>query len=164
MMLPLIIQAETDRFSENDIKAAYLYNFAKFVEWPAASFNTPNAPIILCILGSPPFDKALKTIQNKPVRDRLLLIRHCRNIEDLEGCHMLFVSDSEKENMAAILSRVKNQPILTISDIDGFVNSGGIIKFIRSGNKIRFEVNVGAAEKASIKISSRMLKIAQRIE
>jgi len=109
--------ADQVKSSEHRIKAAFLYNFAKFVQWPAGSFGGPEDPIILCILGVNPFGEALKTIENKVVRGRPLLIRKIRETgktgtEKIKDCHILFISISENENVTEILSAIRGRPIL----------------------------------------------------
>ncbi len=161
IFMPLNAASQAAKSSEYIVKATFLYNFAKFVEWPADAFEGPDAPVILCILGEDIFGDALKTIENKVIRGRNLLIRQCQDTNETKGCHILFISPSEDEKLPKILSDMKGMPSLTVSDTEGFVQSGGIIRFFTMGNKIRFEINPEAAKLSHLKISSRLLKLAR---
>jgi len=166
--LSMILNASADQgtSSEHRVKAAFLYNFAKFVRWPAESFGSPEDPIILCILGVNPFGEALKTIKNKVVRGRPLLIRKIRETgktgaEKIKDCHILFISISETKNIPGILSAIRGRPIMTVSDMERFARHGGVIALFRMKNNIRFEINLEAARQNNLKISSRLLKLAR---
>lgn len=142
------------------VKAAFLYNFAKFVEWPADAFVDDHSPITLCILGQDPFGEALDSIKNKTIRGRELMIKQHANIENLESCHMLFISQSEKNNLSRIFEKINGWNVLTLGDMENFTQDGGIINLITRENKIRFEININAAQHSNLKISSQLLKLA----
>ncbi|QTA87601.1 YfiR family protein [Desulfonema magnum] len=161
IFIPLNTASQTVKSSEYVVKATFLYNFAKFVEWPAHAFERPDTPVILCILGKDIFGDALKTIENKVIRGRTLLIRHCQDTNEAKGCHILFISPSGDKNLQEILSDIKDTPCLTVSDTEAFAQRGGIIRFFTMGNKIRFEINPEAAKRSHLKISSRLLKLAR---
>lgn len=152
----------TDRLTEYEIKAKFIYNFTKFVTWPESVHN--NESIKLCILGTDPFGSALNIVKGKKVRGSLLEFSTAGYSENINNCHILFISRSEKNNFSDILSLCKNFPVLTIADTPGFCNEGGIITLIRADNKIRFEINTDAAKQAGIKISSHLLKLARIVE
>ena len=143
------------------VKAAFLYNFARFVDWPADSFKDPQSPFEICILGKDPFGKALDSIKNKAVKGRAMRIRMCRTMGEVGGCHLLFISASEKRNLNPILNALKNSNTLTVSEMEMFAQSGGMINFIMVGNKVHFEINPEAAEAHQLKISSQILKLAR---
>ena len=143
------------------VKAAFLYNFARFAEWPAHSFKDAQSPLEICILGKDPFGKALDSIRDKAVKGRNVRIRMCRTIGEVGDCHLLFISTSEKENLRPILNGLKNSNALTVSEMEMFVQSGGMINFIMVDNKVHFEINPGAAEQHQLKISSQILKLAR---
>jgi hypothetical protein len=157
-------KAEKAKYSEYKIKAAYLYNFAKFVEWPAEVLADPSLPLSICIIGKDPFGKAIDTIKNKTIKGRKLLIRRFTSIDDLKDCHVIFISPSEKKNLARILEKIKDMHMLTVSDIDGFAERGGMINLNKVKNKIRLEINIDAAQYAGLKVSSKLLKIAKIIK
>lgn len=149
--------------TEYDVKAAFLYNFAKFVEWPPDTFKEPTAPFTVCVLGDDPFGEALeKEFSDKTVQDRPIVF------EPLDhhapgACQVLFISASERKRVDAILQDLKGPPILTVSDIQRFVKHGGIIGFTLEDDRVRFEVNLAAAEQAGLKISSQLLKLAKNV-
>ncbi len=149
--------------TESRIKAAYLLNFARFVTWPDAAFESSVSPIVLCVLGNGPIDKALPTIQYKRVQDRPLVIRRILTMEELSPCHMLFVGETEAQHVQKILSELKTRPILTVSSLPEFARRGGMLSFIRVENKIRFEANITTTRLAGLSISSRLLKLARLV-
>ena len=159
-----VLCVEVDVASEYEVKAAFIYNFARFIEWPDICRREEKKELVLCILGSDPFGSALDIIRNKTIGDKKLVIRMCKDIKNLDSCHILFISASEKERSASILKFLKSSCILTISDIEGFAQSGGIINFVIEENKVRFEINIDAANRAGIKISSKVLKLAKIIK
>ncbi|MBI5099240.1 MAG: YfiR family protein [Nitrospirae bacterium] len=146
------------------VKAAFLYNFTKFVEWPADAFRDVGDPVTLCILGSDPFGDALDSIKDKTVGGRKFAVRKSLNPESLKGCHIIFVSESEREKLPAILNAVKNKHALTVGDMPGFAESGGIINLFMFENKVRFEINVDAAQHEGLAISSQLLKLARIVK
>ncbi len=154
------VRAKEDLTGEYLVKAAFIYNFAKFVEWPDEAFQNSEDPIVLCILGKNPFDKATETIRGKFIRGRKLEIRFISKMEGLDKCHILFICRSEMDSLGQYLDVVKKTKILTVADMKGFSELGGIINFIKSGNKIKFKINVDAAKDAGLKISSKLLKLA----
>jgi len=151
-------QAES-QFEEYQVKAAFLYNFAKFIEWPSNAFHDPDSPIRICVLGKDPFGEALDSIKNKNVGARKLVIERLRRSDSLDKCQLLFISDSEKNNLPEILKGVKKWPVLTVGDMQGFIQSGGIISFVSKGNQVSFEINLDAVERSKIKVSSQLLQV-----
>lgn len=145
------------------IKAALLYNFAKFTDWPAHSFEGPDAPLLICVLGSDPFGPALKTIEGKVIKNRPVVTRVVSRVLDSRRCHVIFVSDSERSRLAEILELVGDDPILTIADMPDFAVSGGIINLKVVDNKSRFDINLAAAHRANLKLSSKLLILAQQV-
>jgi len=155
------VSAESVQYKEYLIKAAFLYNFIKFVDWPSESFKNGAAPINLCVLGDDPFGEALDTLRNKRVKGRRLVIKRVRRVEQIEGAHLLFISTSEKGRVKEILKSLADAPVLTISEMEGFGQNGGIINFITIDNKIQFEINSEKAQQHKLKISSQLLKLAR---
>ena len=154
--------AQSDSPSEYQVKAAFLYNFAKFVEWPLDAFPDPNSPIIFGIVGDDPFDGELNAmISEKSLSGRRFVVRRFRRGEDLRHCHVLFISASEKKFLKLILVSVRGSSILTVADADGFTRQGGMIGFVLEENRVRFEINPLAAERSQLKISSRLLALAR---
>ncbi len=157
-------RAENDMTEEYLVKAAFLYNFAKFVEWPDNAFTASSSPIKLFILGDNPFGETIESIRGKVVRGRKLVIKHISRTENLDGCHILFICSSEKDRLIQVLDIMKDSNVLTVGDMEDFARRGGIVELVNAGNKVKFKVNVGAAQKAGLKISSKLLKLAKIVK
>ncbi len=156
--------------SEYLIKAGFIYNFAKFVEWPSAAFAQPDSPIVIGVLGTDPFGSVLdRLVQDKKIGQRGFVVRRykwgkdLKDLKDLRDCKILFVSASEKVHADEIIQLVKWLPILTVGETPGFAEHGGVIRFTVEDNRVRFEVNVDAAHQADLNISSRLLTLAKII-
>jgi hypothetical protein len=159
---------ESSDSSEYLIKAGFIYNFAKLVEWPTTAFAQPDSPIIIGILGDDPFGATLdRIVADKKINGRGFVVKRLkwtRELKDLRDCNILFVSSSEREHMDSVVDAVKWLPVLTIGDVPGFARRGGIMNFTLEDNKIRFEVNVEAAKHADLTISSRLLTLARIVQ
>jgi hypothetical protein len=148
-------------FSEYQVKAAFLYNFAKFVEWPEEAFSSPDAPLVIAVLGEDPFGTLLdETVRGEAVGGHKLEVRRIDRLEAAKGCHTLFISASEKSELPEILAAVKDSGALTVSDVEGFARRGGIISFRTVDGKVQFEINLETAKRERLKVSSRLLKLA----
>lgn len=146
---------------EYQMKAAFLYNFAKFVEWPARGSGDRDGQIRVCILGKDPFGPVLEgVIQGKTVNNRSLAVRRIAYLEGATSCHLLFIGSSEKNRLEDIVEALKGTNVLTVSEIDRFAHRGGMINFLMENKKVRFEINVDAAALAGLKISSKLLQLA----
>ena len=154
------LYARTIRLSEYDVKAAYLYHFAKFVEWPEEALPDSATFLTIGILGTDPFGEAFVSIQGKSVKGRQLAVKRFASLRDLEPCHILFISDSEKKRLPEILEQLDEAGVLIVGDMKGFARAGGTINFVLRKNKVQFEINVDAAERAGLKLSSKLLKLA----
>jgi hypothetical protein len=151
-----------DSPSEYQVKAAYLFNFVKFVEWPEEAFTDPLAPIVIGIVGDDPFGDALpQVVSGKTVQGRDLVIRKYHAGEDLRGSHILFISGSEKKRLPQLLSSLHGSCVLTVADVDGFLEEGGMIRLFSEESRVRFAINVDAAIRAKLKISSKLLSLAR---
>jgi hypothetical protein len=153
--------------TEYEVKAAFLYNFAKFVEWPAEAFPATNTPITIGIVGKNPFDGVLeRSVRNKAIRGRDLIVQQMSSGADpaFKRCHIIFISAGEKGRFAEILENLKDTHALTVSEADGFLKSGGMVNFVMEGKKVRFEINDAAAAKAGVRISSKLLNLAKKTE
>ena len=152
--------AETSR--EYLIKAAFLYNFAKFTEWPAGSFPDSAAPLDVCVFGEDPFGGALESIAGKTIRGRRVAVHRVASIEAGAACHLLFISASEATRLAGILDSLRGRPVLTIAEMPGFARSGGIINLkTNADDRIRFEINNGIARRVGLRLSSKLLNLAE---
>jgi hypothetical protein len=153
--------------SEYLIKAGFIYNFAKFVEWPTAAFSQPDSPIVIGVLGTDPFGNVLdRIVEDKKIGPRGFVVKRLKwgkDLKDLKDCKIVFVSASERAHIDEILQSVKGLPILTVGETPGFAERGGVIRFTLEDNRVRFEVNVDAAHQADLNISSRLLTLAKII-
>ena len=162
MMTSTLVQAENILAREYFLKTAFLYNFARLVEWPAGTFNTKTDPFRLCFIGKEPFNEALRSIRNKTVRGRSLLIQRDVSLNEASQCQILFISQSEKNNIPDILTTLHQAPVLTVSELAGFAEQNGHIRFFLSNDeKLSLEVNLDAIKRAGLKISSRILTLAK---
>src|SRR3989442_1367154 len=152
--------AQTGKLGEYEIKAAFLYRFANYTEWPPDTFADKNAPFIFGILGENPISDILNGLTNKFVGGRAILVKKYSRWDEARGCHLLFIGSSEKNNLTAILGPLKTRSILTVADIDSFLESGGIINLIPVNKRVGFEINMAAAEEAKLKISPDGLRLA----
>ena len=157
---PSSARADETLRREYEIKAALLYNFAKFVEWPDETVPETSAPLTLCVLGDDPFGPALESIDGKTIRSRRLVIKRSVTARDVSTCHILFISSSEEKHLAQILEVLRTSSTLTIGETQGFTQNGGIINLAVESNKVRFEINANAADRAGLKISSKLLSLA----
>ena len=149
---------------ERQVKAVFLYNFAKFVEWPAHNFPALRQSFLLCVLGDDPFGGALeRAVSGKSVQDRSFTIRHVADLEEVASCHMLFVSTSETGRLRRLVTVLQGAPILIVGDEEDAAYAGGMIAFHMEGNRVRFLVNQDAVERSGLQVSSQLLKVADRV-
>jgi hypothetical protein len=150
--------------SEYDVKAAYLFKFTKFVEWPSAAFANAQAPFVIGVVGRDSFGGGLdRMIEGNTTGDRRLEVRHLSagDTAGLRGCQMIFVSVSEERRLGAILSALQGRPVLVVGESEGFASAGGMLGFALRESRMGIEVNSAAARQARLKISSQLLNIAK---
>ncbi|MBA3683688.1 MAG: YfiR family protein [Planctomycetes bacterium] len=146
------------------VKAAFLFNFTQFVEWPAAAFPDDAAPIRLGILGEDPFGRAIDdTVQGETVRNRPLVVVRSRRADELKDCHLVFVARSERSRLDEVAEAFDQAPVLTVSDCDGFTRLGGMIGFFLDGAKVRFEINPSEALSHGLKLSAQLLSLGRLV-
>ncbi|MEM5785941.1 MAG: YfiR family protein [Syntrophobacteraceae bacterium] len=155
--------ADAHESEEYRVKLAFIFNFAKFIEWPPESFQNPGAPLKMCVLGNDPFGETVKIFEKKAIGERNFNTIRTKKVEDALGSQILFISSSEKDRLDQILRVVKGSTVLTVSDIPDFTRVGGIIGFTMSGDKIRFEINLASARSSKLEISSKLLKLAEKV-
>ncbi|MFA7382600.1 MAG: YfiR family protein [Desulfurivibrionaceae bacterium] len=167
LLLSLVSTCKTpahaeDQTLEYKVKAAYLYNFTKFVSWPALSLPEDRQPINICVAGKNPFGSLLEPLTRMKTQDRSITIENIKDVRDLEkrSCQMLFISSSEQGGITELLRKSAGMHILTVSDIDGFAQHDGMIGFAIKDGKVRLEINLRAARKAGLAISAKLLEIA----
>ena len=148
--------------SEYELKAAFLSRFAEFVTWPSKAFSGPGAPIVIGVMGDDPFGGALeREVKGKTVSDRKVVIRRVRSTDDLKNCHIAFISNSERSRFGEIVASLGGTNVLTVGDTEQFAQQGGAIGFKMIGAAVRFEINNGAAQRAGLALSSRLLKLGR---
>lgn len=153
--------AEERKPTEYDVKAAYIYNFAKFVEWPAGKPLDGGATLIVGIIGKDSFGPALAAIEGKVAGKRNIRVKRDISLKTARNCDILFISHSEKDHLEEILEAVGDSGVLTIGDTKGFARQGVMINFYMEENRVRFEINAKSAGRAGLRISSNLLKIAR---
>jgi len=173
-ILPLVLlalsnvsfaQSGTSVVTEYEIKAAFLYNFAKFVDWPTSAFQTDSTTIIIGILGDDPFGSILdEIVADTKVQNKRLQVKRFKQPGDLTFCHILYVSKSETKRLQWIQRKISGASTLTIGESSDFLERGGMIRLVNKRNKVRFEINPMAASKAGLRISSRLLKLAENLK
>jgi hypothetical protein len=148
--------------SEYEVKAAFVFNFSKFVEWPEGAFATSADPITICVVGDSPFGSLLEnTVKGKSVNGRGIVVRETTNKP--EACHVVYISSSERARLDQILGRLARRPVLTVSDAESVAERGAIIGLTIIDKRVRFEINMLAAKQAGVKLSSQLLKVANRL-
>jgi uncharacterized protein DUF4154 len=151
--------------SEYQLKAAFLYNFTKFVDWPPSAFPATDAPIVIGIVGEDPFGNELDDlIRGEVVRDHALIVKRIPSGGDLRGCQVLFISRSEKERLPDLLGQLKGSSVLTVSDMERFGEQGGIINLVLENKAVKIEINPAAAERAGLQISAKLLRLARLVK
>lgn len=169
IMFLTLVGLRNDAFAqvtEYEIKAAFLYNFGKFVDWPEQALEDPEQPFIIGLLGQDPFGKILdRLVAEDRLKNHKIAIKRFASLADFEFCHILFVCKSEKKRVAEIIEKLSDQYILTVSEVPDFTDAGGMIGLLTTAdNKVRFEINLAAATQAGLKISSRLLRLAQNLK
>lgn len=155
-------RAQSAASREYQIKAVFLFNFAEFVEWPPAAFASAQEPLVVGVLGEDPFGHYLdEAVQGEKVGARPLVVRRYSRLNDIEACHVLFISRSEAGHLDEIVARLKDRSTLTVSDIDGAANRGVMIRFVNQSNHLRLRINLNAAKSAGLTISSKLLRPAE---
>ncbi len=171
----IVPQARADSTSSREyrVKAAFLYNFINFVDWPKDKLSKENNSISIGIIGKDPFGNAFEPIKNKQVKGKKVVIKRLDGYKELKDsgeqiksirlCHLLYICPSEKEKVREIIDLIKDHNVLTVGDTKYFLETGGIINFLLEDNKVCFEVNKTAAERAELKIRSKLLRLAKRV-
>lgn len=161
LALAVTAVAQSARAPEYQVKAAFLYNFAKFVEWPSAALES-STPFRICVLGQDPFGDALSNIvQGESISGHSILSMQVQSAAAARSCHVLFLSQSDPETLKQGLERLRDLPILTVGESADFLPLGGMINFVLEQDRVRFEINLAAAERHHLKLSSKLLAVAR---
>ena len=155
-------RAQASPSVEYQVKAAFLFNFAKFVEWPSDGFQNQKDPIILCVFRHDPFGSTLdEIIRGKTINNREVMARRVNELPDLKGCQLVFVSSAEDKRLSEVLSNLNGTSALVVGESDGFAERGGAIQLFLETNKLRFAVNLDAVHRARLTVSSKLLALAR---
>ena len=150
---------------EYKVKAGFVFNFFKFVQWPESSFTTPTSPFVLGIFSSDPSLSALEQVlRGKQVNGRPVLVKPLSNVEEGQACHLVFLSRAEKRRVSEMLNTVKHLPVVTVSEIEGFAQDGGIVNFVLRDGSVRLEINLEAAERVGLKISAKLSSVGSLVK
>ena len=153
----------TEISSEAQLKAAYLYNFAKFIHWPEDAFADKQSPLVIGVLGKNPFQDELAPLAMRTVRNRLIIIQPFKDINEIELCHLLYINPPVVGTLQAVLKALRSTATLTVGDSSSFANLGGIIQFVTRRGRLRFIINLEAARANNIKIDSQLLSLAVEV-
>jgi hypothetical protein len=148
---------------EYRIKAACIFKFIRFVDWPARALPETSPNLVVGVFGGTPAETALDTLAGKSIKGKTLVVRQVTSAREAEGCHVVFISGEEREQAARVVEALQGNSVLTVGESPGFARRGGIINFTTEGNRLRFEINREAAERARLTISSQLLKLAKAV-
>lgn len=148
------------RLVEQEIKAGLLYNFLKYTQWPA---EHPNRGVVVCLIGGDPFGGHLQPMAGRTVNQHSIEIRNLQNLQDIDACSLLYIHENQKPNWAHLQKALAGKDVLTVSDFDGFAESGGMIEFTRNDNRIGVKINVDAVAAAHLAVQSRLLRLASTV-
>jgi hypothetical protein len=157
--------SSVDGLTEYEVKAAFLFNFTRFVEWPGSAFANDRAPIVIGLFHSDPFGAALRrVVEGQTVRGRAVEVRVVKSYDEVRTCHLVFVSAAEERRIPDLLRSGAVSRVLVVGESSGFAQAGGMMNFVMDGSRVRFEVNLRAAERAGLKLSSRLLSMARLVD
>lgn len=150
---------------EYDLKAVFLYNLASFVNWPESAFESPTAPFVIGVIGDDPFGRVLdEVVANEYVGKRPFEVRRFRRSDDPSRCHVLFIASSESRRMRDVLRRVRGRPVLTVGDVPGFAEGGGMIGFATDEDHLQLFINPEATRESQLSLSSKLLEVARIVD
>lgn len=164
VLLCAALAADGDPPPEYAVKGAFLAHFGRFVTWPAAAFESDDAPFRIGVVGEDPFGKVLDAIAAKPIQGRRVEISRVKTPRDAKGCHIVFITKSERKRIAAILQELAKLPVLTVGETEGFARAGGVIGFLLVEGKVRFEINPEAARRKKLVLHPKLLRLGTIVE
>lgn len=153
-----------DAVEEYRVKAAFLFHFVQLVDWPPGALGEQKNPLTVCTVGKDPFQGELETtLRGKSIGTHPLHVDHLKPSQEIKGCRVVFIGGSERVQVPVIIAALKDDAVLSVGESDDFIKEGGMIGFCVDNDKVRFEINVGAADRAKLKISSRLLLLAKNV-
>jgi hypothetical protein len=159
-----IANARADAAAEYGVKAGFVYNFTKFIEWPPTAFATSTDPLQLCVIGDRPLDGKLQLLDQRRTQDRDIVIALNPPMRDWPSCHILYLGGGEASWLKRVLRTLNGVPVLTVSDMPGFAQQGGIIELYIEDSRVQFAINLNAARRVALKLSSQLLRLAKIVE
>jgi hypothetical protein len=157
-----VVKQQAPLSREYQVKAVFLFNFCQFVEFPSDAFAQPESPLVIGIYGKDPFRNYLdETVAGEKINGHPLTVERYKTIDEIKGCHILFINTEKKDELKFILEHLQNQPVLTVGDVPNFAKRGGIVRFFTEENKTRIRVNLEAAKRANLTISAKLLRLAE---
>jgi hypothetical protein len=161
MSLPSILFSQVTGSKEYQIKAAFLFNFTQFIEWPDKTFPDANAPFVIGVLGQDPFGNYLdEIVSGEKIKGHSLAVTRFNSIDEVKNCQILFINPG-KEDVSAVLKKLKVSNVLTVGDARDFTRQGGMIGFLTESRKIRIQINLEAAQESDLVVSSKLLRVAE---
>ena len=158
------LAAQDAQVAEADLKAAFLYNFTKFIEWPADAFAKDDSPVAVGVFGDEEFTRTLRTLlADKKAHGRAFTVKRLTNIQEAKTCQILFFREAESRKMGSLYDSIKRMPILTVGESDDFLDQGGMFTMFSEDKQLRFEVNSTTAENAQLTVSSKLLRLAKKV-
>lgn len=172
ILISLLVAGVAPAFAANDasaveyqVKAAYLYRMAEYVEWPSSAFERPDEPIRVAVVGSDALAEILAgMLAGRTANHRGFVVRPAAVGDDIEGAHIVFVGRREAASLKKVLGSLKSRPVLTVTETPDGLDNGSVVNFVPLDNRIGFEISLGAAERNGLKLSSRLLAVARRVE
>jgi YfiR/HmsC-like len=153
--------AAESQTEEYDMKAVFLLNFSQFVSWPAGAFSSPQAPLVIGVLGEDPVGEELDDIaRGKRVQGHPVTVQHYARVEDVRDCHILFIGSSQEAQIARVMAALKGRNVLTVGDYETFLRDGGVIRLVKLGDQLKMHINLDAAKSSHLDISSKLLRPA----
>jgi len=150
--------------SEYRLKAVFLYNFAKFADWPDGTLGEPGEPIVVGVYDAKPFEGAFGDLEGKRAKGRPLILLEGQTFSELEGCHIVFLNAPDDLLIKSLLQRLRSRPVLTVGERTGFCRWGGIVNFSMQEGRVRLQVNRVAAEKAGLQLSAQLLEVSELVD
>lgn len=154
----------TEPTGEYLLKSAFLYNFAKFVEWPDSAFAASSTPLIICVLGNDPFGSSLDAIAAKTIKGRPLAIKRLRSVDGIRDCQMLYVSPNQLTQTAEIVRTLQKAPVLTVCDVEACAEEGVMLNMRMVENRVQLDMNLDAVQRTPLKVSSQLIKLTRIVK
>lgn len=147
--------------TESQAKASALFNFARYVEWPERAFASREAPFVFCLSGRDSLPSGLGSLEGRPLHGHVTQVRRVFSVDEVHGCHVLFISENEERRLVPMLRSIMKEPVLSVGDGVGFIDAGGAIGIVLEDGRIRFDINRAALEQAQLRASSNLLRLAR---